>query len=162
MCPGEIGELLISTPTMMRGYYRRPDLDGKCFHIEQGHHFYRTGDLASLGKDGLLYYHGRMDQQVKIRGNRVEIDELESLVMQDPSVQEAAAYAVDRGTDLERIEVSVLPVHSDDIDTARILEAIKVSFPVYARPSEIVVRAEFPRTTSGKIDRRKLASMTTA
>jgi len=155
---GETGELLIASPTMMQGYYRRPELNRACFQEVDGVRYYRSRDLASRGLDGLLYYHGRMDQQVKIRGNRIEIDELENLVMQDPAVEEAAAYAVSAGTEGERVEVSVLLTHRSELDTKRVLDQVAAVFPSYARPEKIVVRSEFPRTTSGKIDRRKLAS----
>ena len=158
--PGQIGELLIATSTMMQGYYRRPELNKHCFYESDGIRYYRTNDLASEDQDGLLYYHGRKDQQVKIRGNRVEIDELENLVMQEAGVEEAAAYAIEAGTDRERIEVSVLLVPGAELNTRNVLDQIAVLFPSYAQPERIVIKDKFPRTTTGKIDRIKLASYT--
>jgi len=156
--PGEIGELLIATATMMQGYYQRPELNSACFYDADGLRYYRTKDLASKGTDGLLYYHGRKDQQVKIRGNRIEIDELENLVVQNASVEEAAAYAIGAGTERERVGISVLLVPDAQFDSQDVLDQIAAVFPSYVRPEKIVIRSEFPRTTSGKIDRRKLAS----
>ena len=96
---GEPGELLVRTPTMMRGYWGRPDLDARAFWTRQVHgHFedvyLRTGDLVRRRDDGLLEFHGRKDRQVKARGYRVELDEVEVALGSHDAVESAAAYGV--------------------------------------------------------------------
>ena len=155
---GEIGELLIHTPTMMRGYWNRPELNSKCFyhHPSEPKTYFRTGDLASKNHDNLMYYHGRMDRLVKVRGNRIELDEIEAAVLTHPLVVEAAAYILDPGTERERLELGVLLEHGSMDTGATLRQHLEARLPRYAIPDQIVFPGHFPRTTSGKIDRRRL------
>ena len=158
---GKLGELLVHSPAMMKGYFRRPELNQKCFYEKvddgQSTSYYRTGDLATLGDDGLYYYSGRVDQQVKIRGNRIEINEIENIVLTHPGVQEAVAYAVDRGSENERLNVSVILSGETCFDEVSLRSVLASSVPPFAIPDRIIIRPEFPRTTSGKVDRRRLS-----
>ena len=155
---GEIGELLIHTPTMMRGYWERPDLNEKCFyhHPSVSKTYFRTGDLASKDHDNLMHYHGRMDRLVKVRGNRIELDEIEAAILTHPSVVEAAAYIHDPGTEHERLELALLLDHSSMDIAEKLRQHLEARLPRYAIPDQIVFPERFPRTTSGKIDRRRL------
>jgi amino acid adenylation domain-containing protein len=158
---GQLGELLVHSPATMKGYFRQPELNLKCFYEKIDHGqptiYYRTGDLATLGDDGLYYYSGRVDQQVKIRGNRIEINEIENIVLAHPGVQEAVAYAVDRGSENERLNVSVILSGERSFDEVSLRAVLASSVPPFAMPDRITVRPEFPRTTSGKVDRRLLS-----
>ena len=156
--PGETGELLIHTPTMMRGYWKRPDLNEKCFyhHPSESKTYFRTGDLASKDHDNLMHYHGRMDRLVKVRGNRLELDEIEAAILTHPSVVEAAAYVVDPGTEHERLELALLLERGPMDTTEKLRQHLEARLPRYAIPDQIVFPERFPRTTSGKIDRRRL------
>lgn len=160
--PGQAGELLVRTPTMMRGYWARPDLDARAFHDVPGEpgpsrRYYRTGDLVSDGGDGELHFLGRMDRQVKVRGHRVELDEIELVLTSNPDVEEAAAYT-QPGPDGSRvIKAAVTLTTNSTADRRAIGRYARAHLPWYARPERIELREQFPRTTSGKIDRRALA-----
>ena len=156
----DIGELLIHAPTMMQGYWRRPDLNDQCFHMHPGEQkmYYRTGDLASQDRDGTLHFHGRKDRLVKIRGNRIELDEIEATILCHENVREAAAYVLERGTDNEHIELALL-LNTDEISTVSDLHTYLADrVPRFAVPGNIVIHQDFPRTTSGKIDRKALSA----
>ncbi|MEM7193831.1 MAG: amino acid adenylation domain-containing protein [Pseudomonadota bacterium] len=154
----EIGELLVHSQAMMKGYWRRPELNQACFcdHGEPGVTYYRTGDLARRSRGGLLYYHGRKDRLIKIRGNRIELDEVEAAFSAHSLIAESAAYVVDAGSESEHIEVCVLSITDGDIPPADLLDFAKNRLPRYAIPESLLLLDEFPRTTSGKVDRKAL------
>lgn len=159
--PGQVGELLVRTPTMMRGYWGRPDLTEKGFYRRKtlGYLediFYRTGDLVRELPDGELQFLGRKDRQVKIRGYRVELDEVETALSRHPQVNENAAYAL-YGTDGNAFIEAVVILKAGAMIGAQELKVhLAAQLPVYAVPEKVLVMTDFPRTTSGKIDRRAL------
>ena len=111
--PGAQGELLIRGAVTMRGYWGRPDLNERGFFrrpVFGGHYedvFYRSGDIVEELPDGNLKYVGRKDRQVKTRGYRVELDEVEAALLSCPSVEEAAAYVVPDGQGSVMIRAAV-------------------------------------------------------
>ncbi len=154
--PGEIGELLVRAPTMMQGYWGRPDLSERAMVIRESFRYYRTGDLVAFRPDGLLTFHGRKDRQVKVRGYRVELDEIESACEALESVAEAAAVALRDAEGSAEIIAAVLLQEGSDLDPAALRREIAAGLPAYAVPSSVYVRSDFPRTGSGKIDRQAL------
>ncbi len=164
---GEIGELLVRTPTMMRGYWDRPDLNAKAFYqcpVPGGVDdiYYRTGDLVTTRPDGALCFLGRKDQQVKTRGYRVELEEVEAALAAHEAVEEAAAFVVTRKEELQLIEAAVR-LRSGAEEPVEALAAFAAQrLPSYALPERISVLQQFPRTTSGKIDRNKLKDVSIA
>lgn len=158
---GGTGELLVRAPTMMRGYWARPDLNEGAFVHVPGvggtvEVYHATGDLVSPTADGELAYMGRRDRQIKARGNRVELDEVEAVLLDHPSVYEAAVYALAdaEGSFQPHAEVILTPGSSS---TATELRAhASGALPSYAVPASISVREGFPRTSTGKIDRRRM------
>lgn len=159
---GAAGELLIRSATMMQGYWSRPDLNAKAFYrrsIADGYEdvFYRTGDLVRIGTDGNYHFLGRKDRQVKTRGYRVELDEVEAALVSHDAVEEAAAYMIKNSTDSEnRIEAAVTVEPGGRFEENELLAHTKTALAWYAVPARIVLRQDFPRTTTGKIDRRRL------
>jgi len=158
-----VGELLVRTPTMMRGYWGRPELNRTAFYVResspgQREVFYRTGDLVREREDGELVFLGRRDRQVKIRGYRVELDEIESVLAAADEVSEAAAVAIDRGDEEKQIIAAVLlrPGCSASNDLLRRRTADRL--PSYAVPQRVEVLESFPRTGTGKVDRPALAA----
>ncbi|TWU04995.1 amino acid adenylation domain-containing protein [Stieleria varia] len=155
--PGELGELLISSPTMMTGYWNRPVLtDAAIVELPQDgevRKFYRTGDLVRESTDGNLEFHGRSDRQVKIRGNRVELDEIELAILPLSGIEHVAAFATSDPSS-DELHVVVFAIVSDDdlLDTSRILLESRKRLPAYAVPSAIVIVDSFPQTTSNKTD----------
>jgi amino acid adenylation domain-containing protein len=158
---GEIGELVVRTPTMMRGYWGRPDLNAKAFYRRTVYGdyedvFYRTGDLVQRHQDGNLRFVGRKDRQIKTRGYRVELDEVENALAGHPLVEETAVYAVPDGEGSLRIESAVLFKPGSICTETELKQYLNTLLPWYAVPGIIRAVTEFPRTTSGKIDRRYL------
>ncbi len=159
--PGETGELLVRTPTMMRGYWARPDLNRTAFYEQEAYpgfikRFYRTGDLVRQRADGNLLFVGRKDRQVKIRGCRVELDEVEHVLGSFDEVADAAAVAVGRTGEVELIAV-VLLRRAGSADAGELRRRLAERLPSYAVPARVEIRDSLPRTTSGKIDRRAIA-----
>lgn len=165
---GDIGELLIRTATMMSGYWQRPDLSATAFfhtHVaNQPAIFYRTGDLVIQQPDNQYRFVGRKDRQIKTRGYRVELDEVEAALVSHPQVEEAATYAIMADTGSYNIAAAVIVKpdanSQDTIDQPAIAATLKryaaKRLPSYALPQQIVVLQAFPRTGTGKIDRRAL------
>ncbi len=159
VAPGEAGELLIRAPTMMRGYWARPDLNERAFFrrmLFDGFEeiFYRTGDLVRDPGDGNLLFLGRKDRMVKVRGYRVELDEVEAVLSALPGVAEAAAVDVPDAEGSARIVATVLAGEGADLDAAALRRGAAGQLPTYAVPSILEVRQSLPRTGSGKIDRK--------
>lgn len=159
---GETGELLISSPTMMQGYWGREDLNQRAFYLEEPapgftRRYYRTGDLFRRDPQGLLHFLGRKDRQIKIRGHRLELDEVEAVFTAQPEVLEAAAVTVRDGEGEKEIVLAVTLRQANGFDAGKALELARRRLPHYGIPSRIEVVPSFPRTTSGKIDRVELA-----
>lgn len=158
---GDVGELLVRTPTMMRGYWGRPDLTERGFYRRKtlGYLediFYRTGDLVRELQDGELLFLGRKDRQVKIRGYRVELDEVETALSRHPQVDENAAYALPLADGNAVIEAAVILKPGASVTAMELKAHLATHLPTYAVPEKILLMSDFPRTTSGKIDRRAL------
>ena len=164
--PATSGELLIRSPTMMRGYWNRPDLDKKAFYYRstlsgqnaksENHfdRFYRTGDLVNRQKDGHYQFIGRKDHQVKIRGFRIELGEVEMVLQSHLDVNEACAFLED-GSESQQIEAAVL-LKSQATTLSNLFEYLKAHLSWYAIPMELHIVDHFPRTSSGKINRLQL------
>ena len=161
---GEPGELAIRAPSMMRGYWNQPDLNATAFYHRSAPAgfedvFYRTGDLVRRDEDGVYHFLGRKDRQVKVRGYRVELAEVEAALLRHPAVQGAAAYAMPDADGTKRIEAAVT-LEPDASDEAAREDEIRDEaaryLPSYALPDPIAIIDRFPRTSTGKIDRQAL------
>ncbi|MFK7915946.1 MAG: amino acid adenylation domain-containing protein [Pseudomonadales bacterium] len=156
---GDSGELLIHSTTMMSGYWQRPDLDAAAFyeHEHQGvkRRFYRTGDQVSLNDAGQLLFRGRKDRQLKVRGYRVELDEIESALLSHPEVAEAASFAFGTGENLS-VAACALPTDGSNLTPKALRIHLGQRLPRYAIPERIDVVDHLPRTSSIKIDRQAL------
>jgi acyl-coenzyme A synthetase/AMP-(fatty) acid ligase len=153
----------VRTPTMMRGYCGRPDLDARAFAKRQvlGHFedvYLRTGDLVRRRQDGLLEFHGRKDRQVKARGYRVELDEVEVALGSHPAVESAAAYGVPDEDGSLHIEATVTLRDGQHVTPDALRTHVAASLPRYAVPARLDITGAMPRTSTGKIDRRALAA----
>jgi acyl-coenzyme A synthetase/AMP-(fatty) acid ligase len=144
------------------GYWARPDLNETSFYVRQvfpnfDKVFYRTGDLVRQREDGQLMFLGRKDRQIKIRGYRVELDEIEQAVCACDPVAEAAVVALRDSED--KVEIVAAAVLQNEADTTveQIRHWVAARLPAYAVPSRFYLRSAFPRTTSGKINRKLLA-----
>lgn len=161
---GEAGELLVRTPTMMRGYWGRPDLDARAFWSRPvfGHHedvYHRTGDLVRRRDDGLLEFHGRKDRQVKARGYRIELDEVEAVLGAHDAVESAAAFALPDEEGSLHVEGVVTLREGHELTPGALRAHLAASLPRYAIPERLEILEAMPRTSTGKIDRRELARL---
>lgn len=163
---GEIGELLIRGGTVMKGYWGRPDLTEKGFFRRPmfGYSediFYCTGDLVQKMPDGNYKFLGRKDRQIKTRGYRVELDEVEAALLSHPAVHEAAAYPVPDVEGSNLIEAAVILVEGGILETDDLIKHLSGRLPNYAIPAKITISDDFPRTSTGKINRRELQEQAT-
>jgi amino acid adenylation domain-containing protein len=159
----EIGELVVRTPTMMRGYWNRPDLNERAFFRRQifdnyEEIYYRTGDLVQRMSTGDMKFLGRKDRQVKTRGHRVELDEVENIIGGLPQVEEAAVFAVPNAEGSQEIEAAVILKSGVTLLEKDLKKQLSNLLSWYAFPQRIFILEEFPRTGSGKIDRRRLGA----
>ncbi|HKH48265.1 MAG TPA: amino acid adenylation domain-containing protein, partial [Thermoanaerobaculia bacterium] len=156
---GVAGELLLGGAGLARGYLNRPDLTAERFvpdpfAAEPGERLYRTGDLARWLPGGRLEYLGRIDQQVKVRGFRVEPGEIEAALSRHPAVREAVVLA--------REDVLVAYVAAADgaaPEASELRDFLRAWLPEFLLPAACTVLPELPLTANGKVDRRALARL---
>jgi amino acid adenylation domain-containing protein len=159
-CPaGMIGEIYIRTPYRSLGYYKQPELTAEVFvqnpfSDDPNDIVYKTGDLGRVLKSGDFEYLGRQDQQVKIRGVRVELAEIENLLRTHSAVKDVAA--IDRADSAGHNYLCAYVVLETGAGTDELRELLAQNLPEYMVPSAFVVMEVLPRTISGKVDRRAL------
>ena len=155
-----IGELLVSSSTQMKEYWNQPALtESKMVHynVEEGasKRFYRTGDIVKKEEGGQLIFLGRKDRQVKVRGYRVELNEIERIILSLPSIQEAAVY-VRKQEDALQIYADIV-FGKNTITREEVMNHLAEYLPRHSLPSEIKITQEIPRTGAGKIDYKFLS-----
>ena len=162
--PGEMGEIGIAGVGLAVGYLNRPDLTEQKFIPDfldlpnnPSRRIYRTGDLGRLSADGEIEYHGRVDTQVKIRGNRIELGEVESVLLEQPSIGQAVVTTWQ--PDPERQElVAYYTLRSDAPPLSRleIARELKKRLPDFMVPNYLEELPVLPMTVSDKVDLRQL------
>jgi amino acid adenylation domain-containing protein len=162
---GVPGELWIGGAGVGLGYHGRPDLTAERFvrdpfAPDSGHlatpRIYRTGDRARWRADGQLEYLGRLDEQVKVRGVRVELGEIETALLAQPGVSAAAATTHDHDGKGARLSAYVVPNVDAILEPRALLRALEGILPAAFVPSAIMVLSSMPLSPSGKLDRRAL------
>ena len=158
---GVAGELYLAGVQLARGYLNRPELTAQKFiqnpFLEdfQSHYLYKTGDLARYLPDGNIEYLGRLDNQVKIRGNRIELGEIESVLTQHHAVRESLVMPrVDIKGNRRLVAYIVCSQSQPSITSLR--EFIASKLPDYMIPSAFVFLSQLPLTANGKVNRRAL------
>jgi acyl-coenzyme A synthetase/AMP-(fatty) acid ligase/aryl carrier-like protein len=157
---GAVGELCLGGAGVTRGYGGRPGLTADAYRpdacaAEPGARLYRTGDLVRRLPDGTLLMLGRGDRQVKIRGHRVELGEVEAVLLRHPAVAQAAVLAA--GTDEYRQLVAYLSVTDPGLTEPALRDYLAERLPRYMVPARLPVLAALPLTPNRKVDRQALA-----
>ncbi|MBW8873678.1 MAG: amino acid adenylation domain-containing protein [Acidobacteria bacterium] len=157
---GSPGELHVGGISLARGYLGRPDLTAERFVPDPfagspGERLYRTGDLAKWAADGNLHYLGRSDHQVKVRGFRIELSEIEEALKQEPGVREAVVLARD-GASGKRLVAYLVAAAGEVLDEERLRAALGGKLPEWMVPATFVTLTSMPLNTSGKLDRSAL------
>ncbi|GMQ82160.1 MAG: hypothetical protein BMS9Abin05_1604 [Rhodothermia bacterium] len=166
--PGEVGEIVVRSQYCSLGYWNRPDLTNSAFELhEDGSRTYRTGDLGKMLPDDCLIHMGRKDRQVQIRGNRVELKEIETALQTHPGISIAAIHpqisrknevfltAYVQAAPTSRTEEKTVPRLTTD--GLRIF--LTDTLPAYMIPSVFKVIDSVPLTANGKVDFRALSSV---
>ncbi|MFJ6983154.1 MULTISPECIES: non-ribosomal peptide synthetase [unclassified Streptomyces] len=156
VAPGGTGEMYLGGAQLARGYLGRPDLDAERFvRLADGSRVYRTGDLATVLPSGELAYIGRNDDQVKVRGNRVEPVEVARAVEQHPAVDRAVVMARGRSGGSARALYAYV-ITNRQVTSEELEQHTASLLPSYMRPAAFITVSEFPYTASGKVDGRAL------
>ncbi|MDR6503212.1 amino acid adenylation domain-containing protein/non-ribosomal peptide synthase protein (TIGR01720 family) [Burkholderia ambifaria] len=151
---GATGELYLAGAGLARGYLGRPTLTAERFVPDPfvpGARMYRTGDLARRRADGALDYLGRVDTQVKLRGQRIEPGEIEALLRAAPGVNDAVVIVRD-----EQLVGYVARGDAGPLDRAALLDTLRAQLPAYMVPSQLIELDALPVTPNGKCDRHAL------
>ncbi|MET0487631.1 MAG: amino acid adenylation domain-containing protein [Candidatus Rokuibacteriota bacterium] len=160
---GATGELFVRGPSLTPGYWGDPDKTARAlvpnsFAAHLGERLYRTGDLVTLDEHGEYLFLGRRDSQVKSRGYRIELGEIEAALYAHPAVVEAVVIAV-RDEEVGSRLRAVVAVRPEEGPTASALQAHCAGLvPRYMVPETITFQSSLPKTSTGKIDRTRLAA----
>jgi amino acid adenylation domain-containing protein len=160
---GQKGELYIGGAGLARGYVNEPELTASKFvtgvaGVDAQTRMYRTGDLVRRYSDGSIEFVGRLDDQIAIRGFRVEPSEIEGALTAHPQVEHSVAFVREVSPGERCLVAYVVPVADNAPSTSGLLEWLRGRLPEYMLPSEIVMLDELPLTAHGKVDRKALAA----
>ena len=157
---GAAGELFLGGAGLARGYLGRPDLTAAAFVPDPfssvpGGRLYKTGDQARFLEDGTIEFLGRVDHQVKLRGYRIELSEIEETLMRHPSIKDAVVLLREDQAAGKQL-VAYVATHDASVDSADLRRYLREGLPDYMVPSAFVMLAAMPLTPNGKVDRDAL------
>jgi amino acid adenylation domain-containing protein len=158
---GVPGELHIGGIGLARGYHNQPELTAESFisdpfEMETGSRLYKTGDMARYLADGNIEYVGRLDHQVKIRGIRIELSEIESVLATHPSVRKAVVVARADVHGDKQLVTYMTGKNGVPPKSSELRNLLKSKLPEYMMPAAFVTLEQFPLTPNGKVDRKAL------
>jgi acyl carrier protein len=160
---GDEGEIAVRTRYVSPGYWRRPDLTADSFLSDagnEGERIYRTGDLGRMLPDGCLLHLGRKDFFVKIRGYRVELEEIEMMLMEFPGIKEAVVTALNNNSGDERLVAYVVPKTIPQPNVTELRRFLEAKLPDYMIPTSFIALNALPLTDTLKVDRNALPNPT--
>ncbi len=158
--PGERGQIVIAGPQVSPGYLNRPELTERAFFTLEGQRAYKTGDWGHVS-DGMVFYDGRRDGQIKLHGNRVELADIEENVRGVPQVRDAVVVPVARPGESAYAYLAAFVIlrtspASEGEAIAALRAALSERLPAYMLPRKIWIVDSFPMTVNGKADRPRL------
>ena len=156
---GVIGELYVGRDGLSKGYLNRDDLNRTSFIDHpyiSGERFYRTGDYARWLEDGNIEFHGRIDNQLKLRGFRVELEEIESAISEIEGTIETVVKPIKIQEGDTRLAAFLHVSDKFNMDTKELSRRIREKLPIYMVPSAYIIMKGFPKTINGKIDKDAL------
>jgi amino acid adenylation domain-containing protein len=164
--PEEVGELYVRGPALMRGYWGQPDKTSQVlvrnpFQQDYAETAYRTGDLVTLDADGNYVFLGRRDGMVKTRGYRVELGEVEAALYEHPAIREAVVLPLPDELLGSRLRAVISATGSGGLTRLEVLEHCRRRLPAYMVPDVVEFCEALPRTSTGKVDRARVASLPT-
>ncbi|MEG3658598.1 amino acid adenylation domain-containing protein [Arenibacter palladensis] len=154
---GAIGELAVKSDTMMMGYWNNPELTKKSIYLEDSpsnkiNEYFKTGDLVKMDTNGNLVFMGRGDRQVKLRGYRIELDEIETVLEMHDKINSASVCLLETDSHDKILFAGVIVTEPANITSNELILFCKQKLPQYMVPNRIEIMQEFPKTSSGKID----------
>ncbi len=159
---GEVGDLYIRGVGLSPGYWRDPEKTSAVFlphpsSADPSDRIYKTGDLAKVGEDGLVYYVGRSDSQTKSRGYRIELGEIEAALNTISGLEECGVVAIQAGGfEGATICCAYVPASNAEVDPAYLRKELSKLVPTYMLPSRWMALERLPKNANGKIDRPRL------
>lgn len=159
---GETGEIIIAGPSVSKGYLNNPEKTAAAFFCQNDLASYHTGDAGRLDEDGLLFYEGRMDQQVKLHGYRIELGDIEHYLLQDNRIKQAVVVPKYQGTKVQQLVAFVVLEDKTKQPDFQLTKSIKEQLLEvvmdYMIPQKFHYVDLLPQTVNGKIDRKKLTA----
>ncbi|MGA4607267.1 amino acid adenylation domain-containing protein [Pseudoalteromonas maricaloris] len=157
---GVVGELTVFGDAVAKGYIGASDVDNEKFVQTSSGRAYRTGDLGRICRDGAIEYQGRIDDQIKIRGYRVELGEVEQQILDSDLVASCRVFALGQHSEQLKLVAYLLPKEQLNQTNTELVEAVNhhlvKRLPDYMQPSAVVVLDDWPLRPNGKIDKQKL------
>jgi D-alanine--poly(phosphoribitol) ligase subunit 1 len=157
---GERGEIIIAGPNVSPGYLNRPELNASAFFRLDGQRAYRTGDWGRY-RDGMLFFEGRMDNQIKLHGYRIELADVEANLRALPGVRDAVVLPVLKQGAVDSLAAFVIlnerPPRSDFQLASELKVRLMERLPTYMIPRKFSFMESFLMNINGKADRGKLA-----
>jgi amino acid adenylation domain-containing protein len=157
--PGEIGEIAIKSKYLACGYWRRPQMTNERFRVDPAggeQRIYRTGDLGRMENDGCLFHLGRKDDQIKVRGHRVEVAEIEAALLNLGYFRKAAVMLRSRSSDEKSLVAYVEPEKQPAPTSKTLRKSLAATLPDHMIPSQFVMLDTIPLTPTQKVDRKAL------
>lgn len=162
VAPGEVGELCVRGPSLMRGYWGLPERTAQSLtpyvvHQHLGPELiYRTGDLVRATADGNYTYLGRRDNQIKSRGYRIELGEIETVLYSHPDIEEVAVIPIPDDEIGNQIKAFLVLRNGQQVTHGALEAFCAERLPRYMFPQQIEFRATLPKTSTGKVDKAQL------
>jgi amino acid adenylation domain-containing protein len=158
----QIGEVVVRSRYIAQGYWCQPELTRQMFQLDpsgNGMRRFRTGDLGSMSRDGCLRLHGRKDSQIKVHGYRVEVPEVEAILLSIDGIDQAAV--VFSGADFDGLVAYVVPSEGGRLTEESIRKQLREKLTSYMVPAQVVILPRLPLTATGKLDRMALQAAPT-